>query len=200
MGMDSSFTFRNHTMDCVAQFPLIKEDPRSGSGEHTHKEQDMCHPEHPSYTPSAEDSRDVPPASPSCSHVWGFQQSRHVVRHSSDRSGCSQDSSWGEIHADQGAPRVSCSFCSNMLRKSTLLLNSPLHRSLRGSKREQMLAPITSPGGIPGLESQPDSSARAWCIFVQGHLGEGGGELMMSEASAADSGCKREGDLLEGPS
>lgn len=67
------------------------------------------------------------------------------------------------------------------------------------TKREQMLAPITSPGWIPGLESQPDSSARAGCIFVRGHLGEGG-ELMISEASAADSGCKREGDLLEGPS
>lgn len=134
MGMDSSLAFRNHTMDYVAQFPLIKEDPRSGSGEHTPKEQDMCHPEHPSYTPSAEGSRDVPPASPSCSHVCGFQQSRHEVRHSSDRSGCTQDSSWGEIHADQGAPRVSCSFCSNVLRKSTLLQNSPLHRSLRGSK------------------------------------------------------------------
>lgn len=68
------------------------------------------------------------------------------------------------------------------------------------TKREQMLAHITSPGWIPGLESQPDSSARAWCIFVRGHLGEGGGELMISEASAADSGCKREGDLLEEPS
>lgn len=117
------------------KFPLVKEDPRTGSGEHIHKEeQDICHPEHPSHTPHAEDSRDVSPTSPSWSHLWGFQQSRHVVRHSSDRSGCTQDSRCGEIHADQGAPRVSCSFCSNMLRKSTLLQDSPLHRSLRGSK------------------------------------------------------------------
>lgn len=43
-------------------------------------------------------------------------------------------SRWAEIHSDQGAPRVSCSFCSDELGKSTLLKDNPFQKALRGSK------------------------------------------------------------------